>query len=100
MGIISRKLHFNSTEKMPSILVVGGAGCLGRAMLRKFAPTAASSVTMSVDLAPSSDAAMSVVIEGGSCAQAAMAAASKVGSYPAVVSLGLNLPQPSLDEHN
>ena len=63
-----------------SILVVGGAGCLGRAMLRCFAQQGgAATTTISVDLAPSADAGASVVIGGGaSTAAFARGAADKV----------------------
>jgi len=64
-----------------SILVVGGAGCLGRAMLRKFAlQGGAATTTISVDLATSANAGASVVISGGggSTAVFAQGAADKV----------------------
>ena len=38
-----------------SILVVGGAGCLGRAVLKRFGPLKLGP-TLCVDLAPSDDA--------------------------------------------
>ena len=88
-----------------SILVVGGAGCLGRAMLRRFAKVATITgrektpftcliecpcavwrvpiqhgSAISVDLAESPEATQSVVVvgEGGSCSQTSVAAADKV----------------------
>mmetsp|Transcript_33565 Transcript_33565/g.75890 ORF Transcript_33565/g.75890 Transcript_33565/m.75890 type:complete len:149 (+) Transcript_33565:39-485(+) len=60
-----------------SILVVGGAGCLGRAFLRKFGANLVFPV-VSADLAPCDEANVSVLIGGGSCTQAATGAATKV----------------------
>mmetsp|Transcript_34213 Transcript_34213/g.69949 ORF Transcript_34213/g.69949 Transcript_34213/m.69949 type:complete len:259 (+) Transcript_34213:140-916(+) len=70
-----------------SILVVGGAGCLGRAMLRRFAKHGSA---ISVDLAESPEATQSVVVvgEGGSCSQTSVAAADKVAA--ALLSCGLD----------
>lgn len=71
-----------------SILVVGGAGCLGRAMLRKFAlQGGAAATTISVDLASSANAAASVVISGGggSTAVFAQGAADKVAFWELIM---------------
>lgn len=65
-----------------SCLVVGGAGCLGRSVLRAFRSSKQATTSISVDLVPSDAAASNVVLDpprvGGLTAEAAEAAAAQV----------------------
>ena len=65
-----------------SLLVVGGAGCLGRSVLRSFRASRPGFNALSVDLVPSEDASESVVLDppqvSGVTAEVAEEAAAQV----------------------